>query len=195
LNSSEDEGIQTIEIKYPDGSSLVMEGETYKESELNEVEPQTLLSGPWNRDHMYDGINAVANNGGTFTTRTTWRFYAGSYASVTDVLRWKFGGKSDLTIDFLSDEGAASYAGVVKIDNENLSNHKTGYFYDEHVLQGYTGVRFSVTGTFSASFKDILSVSVNAGGSWYQYAISEVNRFPSLTSGAYGVYHAAGTYF
>lgn len=101
--------MEVIEIKYADGSSTILETSTVKDNEGSDsVSPQVLLRGPWNKTaDMDNSFNAVDNAGGSFTT--TWRFFAGiSYASVTDVLKWKFGGKSDLTIDYISDSGASS---------------------------------------------------------------------------------------
>ncbi|SFA51262.1 hypothetical protein SAMN05192569_102932 [Parageobacillus thermantarcticus] len=188
---------RVIEIKYADGSSLIFNTGIVKEQEkTKEVKPQsTLLGGPWNKTADIDSVNATDNDGGTYRSTTSWSYVSGaSYAKVTDVLRWSFNGKSDLTLSYLSDEGASSYAGVVTVDKEYRSNHKTGYNDDWHVVQGYTDVQFKVSGSFSASFK-VLGISVNAGAGWHQYAITEAVRFPTTSEGAYGVYYYAGQYY
>ncbi|KGR83518.1 hypothetical protein CD30_19410 [Ureibacillus massiliensis 4400831 = CIP 108448 = CCUG 49529] len=189
--------VQVIEINYPDGSKVVMEGSTVEEQVTDKVETQTWLTGPWTAEtRINDGSDGFNDDdGGTYTTRTTWRFVAGSYASVQDVLRWKFGGKSDLTIDYISDEGSASYAGVVTIRNIDKENYKTGYSSErEHILQGYTDAEFAVSGAFSATF-GVLSVDVEAGAGWSQFAISEIVRFNTTNNGSIMIFYTAGTYF
>ncbi|MFD1607503.1 hypothetical protein [Oceanobacillus luteolus] len=80
-----------IKLKYDDGSELIFEGSTTKDNEISDsVIPQTELSGPWSRSVNFGNtINDRDDNGGSYTSRATWRYKSGSsYASVSDVLKW-----------------------------------------------------------------------------------------------------------
>lgn len=91
-----------------------------------------------------------------------------------------------------SDTGASSYAGVVLVDKEYLSNHRTGSIDGDDVLQGYTDVVFKVSGSFSAKAW-ALSISVNAGAGWHQYCVTEIINFGE--GSAWGAYGYPATYF
>ena len=157
------------------------------------------ISGPWNEvTRMGFTANYAKNGAGIYTSTVTWTYSSpAGYSKVSDNFTWKF--KPDKrwecdketstcnwayynTVERISDTGSSSGLGVVIVDNENLSNmgwRTTAGLYES--IQGYTDVRFKVSGSFSASFLK-LSIGVNAGNSWHQYAIQEVDGFSHITS-------------
>lgn len=187
---------QTIEVKYPDGSSVVFSSNTYGENEYEEVKPQTYLSGPWGSNEAYIDTNWIDDiDGGNFVSTTDWRFYSsGHYARVNDTSRWSYSGKSDLTLSWLSNEGSSSSAGIVLVDREYLSNKKSGYESSgAHVLQGYTDIIFKTTGSFSATYLG-LGLTVNGGATWHQYAITEIVRVKETSKGRVFTDHWAASF-
>ncbi len=201
-------------LEYPDGSSLtVTSGATASPSvtddriQANQTCSGTQMTpnvtGPWNSTSCisYESSLVYDLNGGSWPNNTTWNGDAwtewsfsspGSYSKLKDLFGWSWKGTvsggyltyGDASIRY--DSGTASSYGVVLINTEYLSNSNTNGDGTNKWVQGYTDVLFEVTGSFSASY-GILSVSVNTGGQWHQYAIDEVNGWSD-------VHHYAATY-
>jgi hypothetical protein len=186
---------KNYEVKYPDGTVFNFYMSDVKDNENSDiVDTNTQLSGPWDEDDTFYASNFTDEDGGNWTSTRVWDYNAGvSVAKVKDILKWSYGGIGDTTIDFTSDTGASSYGGVVKIDIEYLSNNQSGNnAYGEHVLQGYTDVRFTVDGSFQSTF-GALTIAVDVGAGWHQYCITEIVLFSSST-GSIGAYGYAGQF-
>lgn len=161
-------------VKYPDGSSISLLGITVKqENDNKKVSTNTNIAGPWDESTF---INETYPNGaGTWVSTTEWRYTSGvNYSKVKDVLTWGYAGDGgDYHAWYISDTGASASYGVVSVASETLSNHTGTDSRNFSGFNGYTDVRFQVSGSFSASYNG-LGISVSAGGTWHQYAVAEV---------------------
>lgn len=171
-----DDNISSMTVKYPDGSEFVLTSTVTSESEdEKEVITNTSVAGPWNKEWKIEGN--IPLGAGTHTIYTDWQYKTGtSYAKVRDTFKCNVtlaGGKYD--VRYVSDTGSSSFSGVVTVDIENLSNHQNeSATWRGEAIQGYTDVRFTVSGNFSVGYGG-LTLSVNGGDGWHQYAVTEVD--------------------
>jgi hypothetical protein len=186
------------EIKYPDGSSVSFYSKDAPSQPADDTVKtnvnDTELLGPWDESSVWYGSNFTADPAMNYTSTREWSYnYGVSYAKIKDILGWHHANGSTV-IQYISDTGATSYAGVVSIDLEYLSNHQSGNNgVGQYVLQGYTDARFKVSGSFTASFGQYLSISVDAGAGWHQYCIAEILLFDGAQN-AVGAYGYAGQF-
>lgn len=186
MNAMEQESNQCFDITvdFGDGSKIIATSDTVKDkaedTELVTNTDDTHVKGPWNSSHFYD-YDLTYKTNGNYTTKSSWKYISGnSIAKVEDVYKWSYkvakDGKKSAT--YISDSGASSYAGVVTVDSENISNHQNKLAdEDGEYIQGYTDVVFSVSGSFAGTFEGVLSISVNAGAGWHEYCITEVANY------------------
>jgi hypothetical protein len=178
-----------VTVKYPDGST-VTGSLTVKEANKDEkiVEPNTYVSNTkWDESKLFSSASHTGE--GQWTATTTWQYTSGSnYAKVRDIFTYnrnKHNSSSPdfWTISYVADDGTAASAGVALAESEIPSNHKNTSADRYSYLQGYTDVKFKVTGSFSASFSG-LGISVTNGATWHQFAVTEVNGGGGVVSWA-----------
>lgn len=104
-----------VTIEYADGSKAILLGNTVKDqSEDSEVKTNTNFVGPWNSSYMWD-FDLSDKAAGNYVSTSSWTYTSGvSYANVEDVFHWTLG-TTKKTVTAVSDTGASSYAGVVKV--------------------------------------------------------------------------------
>lgn len=165
-----------ITIEYPDGSKFIQSSNTVeKQPESSAVKTNTYVSGPWNSSSKFSSNYSIATPN-RYVTTAYWQYTSGnSYAKVEDVFTWDFANSPTYKVTYVSDTGASSYSGVVTIGTEYLSNHVGTSSSDPNIyIQGYTDVRFQVSGSFSASFAG-MGISVSGGAGWHEYCVTEVD--------------------
>ena len=172
-----------VTVQYPDGSKYILSSNTVKtEDESSSVTPNTFVVGPWNSS---DWFNYDAKwTAGSYSTTTEWQYQSGtSIAKVKDLFSWTYTTSPSEKTTYVNDTGASSYAGVVSIDLEYLSNHtNTTATGQSQYIQGYTDVRFKVSQNFSASFQGYITISCDSGSGWHEYAVTEVSGVADIYS-------------
>lgn len=160
-------------VKYPDGSSISLSGETIKEEDINgKVSTNTNIDGPWDESNWIK--QTTFNNAGNYTSITEWRYLSGvNYSKVKDITRWGYNPVDDYHCWLISNDGASASYGVVQVASEDKENNIYSDSRDTSGFCGYTDVRFLVSGAFTASYSG-LGINVGVNGTWHQYAVTEI---------------------
>lgn len=165
-------------IKYPDGTEITSNFE-YIPLYDEQTEKVVQNAQPWNKS-VKEGAYPVPEYNKNYAMRYEWQFKTALGLGKVSVSGNGFvstnnsTNKRDYSASLTGITGGESYAGVITTTNPaNVSDityaaplNKSGV----HEAQGWHQVGMQVSGTFSAEYLG-LSVSVNGGGYWTQYAI------------------------
>jgi hypothetical protein len=168
------------EVKYPDGSSVIVTGHLTKDEDTKDgsVSTNTRKNGPWNGSQI-DWAQTVWDDG-SYTASHEWKYSSGvSYSKIAQVTRFNYSTNgtskdyNDDTVNITQSSGSEASYGVVQIhsyDNDVIAIASAkGWDW----AQAYAQVLFQVTGSFSASYKE-LSINVDGGAQWTQFAVVEI---------------------
>jgi hypothetical protein len=157
------------------------------------------IVGPWNNtscidrefNKIYYDYGGLWPSGKTlqYTTRTEWGFSSlTSNSKIQDLFTWQWYGvvknpntspEYNFSVAPVRDIGSSTSAGAVQVDTERMNNMSKKGSGTNGRVQGYADTIFKVTKAFSASW-GVLSVNVDAGQQWHQYAITEVDGWSEV---------------
>ncbi|PKQ88723.1 hypothetical protein CXK86_23735 [Paenibacillus sp. BGI2013] len=157
------------------------------------------IVGPWNKtscidrefNKIYYDYGGLWPSGKTlqYTSRTEWSFSSpGSHSKIQDLFTWQWYGvvknpntspEYNFSVAPVKDTGSSSSAGAVQVQSESMNNTSKKGSGTNGKIQGYADAIFKVTKSFSATW-GVLSVNVDTGQQWHQYAITEVDGWSEV---------------
>ncbi|MBW4081768.1 hypothetical protein [Paenibacillus sp. S150] len=204
-NIVEKDSSKIVSVFSPEEIARINSGtnDTSEAPDITTLAMTPYITGPWNSVSLINTEPSILYNNGwpsgqvrQITSKTEWSFSSGaSYSKLNDVFQWQWygvvtgSGESSVynfSVAPLSDSGAGASYGVVTIASESPNHPRKSGTGTNGKVQGYMDVQYQVSGSFSATW-GILSIYVNAGAQWHQYAITEVDGWSYVD-------HYAGTY-
>lgn len=172
-------------VKYPDGSSVIMNAELQLVEEDDSYKTDTNWPGPWvgtgGGFDMYEQVNI--NSSGKYYHTNDIEFRGGVYwVKVNDTFAFQIknngsNNSSNWSAHFISDSGAASGSGYISVSVDKNNHQGQDAYGCGEFIQGYTDATFTLSGSVEGSVNFWgagLAVSITAGDFWHQYAITEV---------------------
>jgi hypothetical protein len=160
-------GYQKYEIQYPDGSKIAYEGHI----SLIQGSDDILLPSAYSEAYYQGG---QLSSSATYAKTTEWKFISGASYSSLAVYSVFALNRSTGTANITNATGGQSSYGVISIANASAGIDRA--YNDQNIqqpAQASNQVVFQVSGSFGAAYAG-LSISVNAGASWTQYAIYRI---------------------
>ncbi|WP_339835888.1 hypothetical protein [Paenibacillus sp. FSL R7-0272] len=157
------------------------------------------IVGPWNSTSCIDReFNKIYYDYGgkwpsgktlQYTSRTEWSFSSPtSHSKIQDLFTWQWYGvvknpntspEYNFSVAPVRDAGSSTSSGAVQVDTERMNNISKKGSGTNGRVQGYADTIFKVTKAFSASW-GVLSINVETGQKWHQYAITEVDGWSEV---------------
>ncbi|QSO48753.1 hypothetical protein [Alicyclobacillus mengziensis] len=165
----------TYTVVYPDGSSISETTSTVRVPKKG-MKTSTMDYGPWNNSYIFNEYypnNQQAD--GQYITTTTVDYSGGvNYSKVEDQLTWNtYSGVTTAVADTGSFTNSGIFEENIYQQSEMPSQYSPAYGTQEYI-QGYTGMDWKVTASFSVSAY-IFTVTGSANYTWWEYAVDEVD--------------------
>jgi hypothetical protein len=172
-------------IRYPDGSSITRISEVTKIKDDDSYTTDTNYPGPWDSPYggkdMYEQRNVYES--GSFYQTNDVTFSGGAYwATINNTFSYQIRNNGSTNVEnwtahYNNSQSASSSSGFVSVTSDKAYHQGETAKGSYQFIQAYTEGRFVISGSVGGSISfagTALNVSIQAGDSWRQYAITEV---------------------